>query len=60
MSIFNQKNIPVTQFNAHLHKPTMETTINATIYVADAMQLNDIFALLKNIRSVNKIERVTH
>ncbi len=60
MGVLNQKNIPVTQINAHLHPSTMETTIKATIYVNGAEQLNDVFAYLKNIKNINEITRVIH
>ncbi len=60
MGVLNQKNIPVTSINAHLHPSTMITTIKATIYVSGAEQLNDVFAYLKNVKNVNEITRVIH
>ena len=60
MSIFNQKNTPVTAINAHLHPSTMETTITATIYVSDANQLTDVFNSLKNVKGIFDFSRTIH
>lgn len=60
MNVLSQKNIPVTAINAHLHTSTRETTITATIYVNNASQLQDLFNILKNIKSVNEIQRIIH
>lgn len=60
MGSFAQKNIPVTAINAHLHTSTRETTITATVYVNNSNQLQDLFNVLKNVKSVNDVNRVIH
>lgn len=60
ISLFNQKKTPITSINAHYHPSTLTSTINATIYVKDANNLQDVIDSVKNINSIISIERATH
>ena len=60
MQIFAQKKIPVTTLNATLHPQTSTTTISLTIYVSDALALQDAINAISGLKSVYEITRATH
>ena len=60
MSVFSQKKINVTAVNGIFHPNTMTTTIAVTIYVANAMVLQDVVNFLLNVKSVYEVNRTTH
>lgn len=60
MQVFAQKKIPVTSLNATFHNQTMTTTVAVTIYVANAVALQDAINLLSGLKSVYEITRATH
>ncbi len=60
MSVFSQKKINVTAVNGIFHPNTMTTTIAVTIYVANALVLQDVINFLLNVKSVYEVNRTTH
>lgn len=60
MGILAAKKITVTAINATLHPNNMTTTISATIYVQNALILQDIMNNLLNVKSVYEVNRATH
>jgi GTP diphosphokinase / guanosine-3',5'-bis(diphosphate) 3'-diphosphatase len=60
MNVFAQKNVPVTAINAQLHPSNMNTTVNATIYVANSEQLVDVSNALQNVKNVYEVTRTIH
>lgn len=60
MQIFAQKKVPVTSLNATLHNQTLTTTVAVTIYVTDALALQDAVNAISGLKSVYEITRATH
>lgn len=60
MQIFAQKKVPVTSLNATLHNQTLTTTVAVTIYVTDALALQDAINAISGLKSVYEITRATH
>ncbi len=60
VSVFSQKKINITAVNGVFHPNTMTTTISVTIYVANAMVLQDVINYLLNVKSVYEVNRSTH
>ena len=60
MQVFAQKKIPVTSLNAIFHEQTLTTTIAVTIYVQNALALQDAINVISGIKSIYEITRATH
>lgn len=60
MQVFAQKKIPVTSLNAIFHEQTLTTTIAVTIYVQNAVALQDAINVISGIKSIYEISRATH
>lgn len=58
MNSFFQHKISLSSIKANYHPTTRTTTINATILVTNLEQLNNIFAVILNVKSVYNISRV--
>ena len=60
MQIFAQKKVSVTSLNATLHPQTVTTTIAVTIYVNNALVLQDAINAISGLKGVYEITRATH
>ncbi|NLB48822.1 MAG: bifunctional (p)ppGpp synthetase/guanosine-3',5'-bis(diphosphate) 3'-pyrophosphohydrolase, partial [Erysipelotrichia bacterium] len=60
MMVFNHAKLSVNNLHAKSNPQNLSATISATIMVADAKRLHDIFVLLNGITGVYRVGRVIH